>query len=338
MRWGFLICVVLFVCTGCSSDRRSDNRRQDTRDLDGEDARSRERDRLRNRSEEVIDSILDRRNAGSGGVYDEYDGPECSESESCKDICDDFKSARAKCYRQPESLVRDLKDGLYELINIGEVDSVRVSPSLFYGMLDMDKDLVEDLIEDHMSEGDIKSFLAWIALSEDIASVMKQADRRREVLETAFKELGKLQADSSKHIKTGLNTGLIGVDDTFLFLASDEDNSAAFEMGHEILDDTCSANINCKLEMYCARMQRAKSRQRALRSIYSCRTPEDSWRRRSTRGGACYIHGSDVWSYLYELIADKEIRDSALEGSVINVDKCKRVCGDKNSTKCQVIL
>ena len=337
MRWRFLICVFLFICTGCP-DRSLDDRRRDVRILDDDEARSRERDRLRSHSEEVIDSILDRRSGGSTGIYDEYDGPECSQSESCKEICNDFKSARAKCYRQPESLVRDLKDGLYELINIGEVDSVRVSPSLFYGMLDMDRDLIEDLIEDHMSEGDIKSFLAWIALSKDIASVMKQADRRREVLETAFRELGKLQTDSRQHIKTGLNVGLIGTDDTFLFLASDEDNAAAFEMGHEILNDKCLSNTNCKLEMYCVRMQRARSRQRALRSVYSCRTPEDSRRRSSLSGTVCYVHGSDVWSYLYELIADKEIRDSSLESSVINVDRCKRVCGNKNSTKCQVIL
>ena len=336
MKWG-LICVFLFVCTGCPSDRSGGGRR-DTRDLDGEEARSRERDRLRSRSEEVIDSILDRRNAGSGGVYDEYDGPECGQSESCKEICDDFKAARSRCYRQPESLVRDLKDGFYELINIGEVDSVEVSPSLFYGMLDMDRDLLGDLIEDQMSEGDIKSFLAWIAVNEDIASVMKQADRRQEVLTTAFEELGKLQADAKRHIKTGLNTGLIGTDETFFFLASDEENKEAFEMAHEVLDTQCFTNKNCKLRMYCARMQRAGSRQRALRSIYSCRTPEDGRRRNSVRGSICYVHGSDVWSYLYELITEEDIRDSSMERSVINVDQCKRVCGDMRNARCQVIL
>ena len=337
MRWGLLLFAFLFICTGCP-DRSSDYRRRDTRDLDGDDARSRERERLRSHSEDVIDSILDRRGSGSGGVYDEYDGPECRESESCKEICDDFRSSRSECYRQPESLVRDLKDGLFELINISEVDSVEVSPSLFYGMLELDKDLIEDLIEDHMSEGDLKSFLAWIAINEDIASVMERADRRMEVLETAFKELGKLQADSSQHVKTGLNMGLIGTDETFLFLASDTDNLVAFKMGHEILDDRCSSNKTCKLEMYCARMQRAQSRRRELRDIYSCRTPEDSRRRSSSRGTTCYIHGSDVWSYLYELITDEDIRDSYFENSVINVERCKSVCGNKNSTKCKVIL
>lgn len=336
MRWGLLLFAFLFICTGCPD--RSGDRREDRRDLDGDDARSRERDRLRSRSEDVIDSILDERYSGSGGVYDEYDGPECGESESCKEICDDFKSARFSCYYQPESLVRDLKDGLFELINISEVDSVKVSPSLFYGMLDLDRDLIKDLIEDHMSGGDLKSFLAWIAINENIASVMERADRRLEVLETAFRELGKLQADARQHVKTGLNMGLIGTDETFLFLASDSNNKVAFEMAHEILDGKCSSNKTCKLEMYCARMQQAQSRRRELRSIYSCRTPEDSRRRSSSRGTACYIHGSDVWSYLYELITDEDIRDSHLESFVINVDKCKSVCGSRDSTKCKVIL
>ena len=341
MKWRLLFCVFLFVCTtGCPPDP-PESRRGDIRDLDGSDAYSRERDRLRNRSENVIDSILDKRDSGASGVYEEYDGPECGESERCREICEDFQVSQKDCYRQPESLVRDLKDGLFELINISKPDSVRVGPALFHGMLDIDKDkdLIKDLIEDEMSAGDIKSFLAWIAINEDIASVLERVDSRMEVLETAFKELGKKQIGASQYIETGLNVGLIGPDETFLFIASDEDNIEAFKMGHEILDDACSFDKkNCKLELYCARMQQARSRQRALQDLYSCRTPEDSRRRRSSLGTACYIHGSDVWSYLYELITEEEIRDSSLDDFVINVDRCKSICGNKNSTKCQVIL
>ncbi|MCY4512392.1 MAG: hypothetical protein OXB86_01740 [Bdellovibrionales bacterium] len=353
MKWRLLFCVFLFVCTACPPGP-PERRRGDIRDLDGADARLRERDRLRNRSEEFIDSILEKRDSGASGAYKEYDGPECGESERCREICEDFKVSQKKCYQQPESLVRDLKDGLYELIRISKPDSVRVGPALFHGMLEMDKDLIEDLIEDEMSEGDIKSFLAWIAINEDIASVLDRADRQKTILKTAFKELGEKQEDSSQHVRTGLNVGLIGSDETFLFLASDEENVEAFKMGHEVLSSACSSRSprtcyyknpnsgqflfytcpsldgSCKLEMYCARMQQARSRQRDLRDLYSCRTPEDSRRSRSSRGTACYIHGSDVWSYLYELIKDEEIRDSNLDDFVINVDRCKSVCGNTN--------
>ena len=370
MKWRLIFCVFLFFCTaGCPPG--PPERRADIRDLHGVDARFRERNRLRSHSAEVIDSILDKRGSGASGVYREYDGPECGESERCREICADFKVSKRDCYRQPESLVRDLKDGLFELINIAKPDSVRIGPALFYGMLDMDKDLIEDVIEDEMSVGDIKSFLAWIAINEDIASVLDRADRRLEILETAFKRLGEFQTDSRQHIKTGLNVGLIGPDETFLFLASDEENIEAFKMGHKILSNacvsrqqtTCQYNTGsqfllyfcpppdkqCKLEMYCARMQQARSRQRALRDLYSCRTPEDNRRRRSNISTACYIHGSDVWSYLYELITDEEIRDSDLDDFVINVDRCKSICSGKtvterrsiiqtNRKKCEVIL
>ena len=338
MKWILAFFILFFVaCNRGQGNRRGDpDRQEDSRDLEDSASQSRERDRLTRDSEGIIDAFLEGRDSGSSGSYEDYDGPECKESEECKAICDDFRSSRSKCYRQPESLVRDLKAGLFELINISEVDSVEISPALFFGILDMDTDLVTDLIEDHMSEGDLKSFLAWIAINDDIASAMKRADRRMEVLEKAFEELGKLQTDSSRHIQTGLNTGLIGSDDTFFYLSSDTDNETAFIMAHDILQDRCSGKA-CKMQMYCARNKRAKSRNRGLRDTFSCRTPENS-RRRSFRESLCYVHGSDVWSFLYELITDNEIRDSNLSGFVINVDKCKNTCGDKNSKKCPVIL
>ena len=332
MKWGVMFC--LFVLLGC--DGLTDSRRRDGRDLEGEDPLSRERERLRIRSENVIDAFLDGR-AGSSHSYEEYDGPKCKLSEECKEICDEFRSIRSKCYNQPESLVRDLKGGLFELIRLSEVkDSVRVSPSLFYGILELDIDLVKDLIEEHMSKGDLKSFLAWIAFHDDIASVLERADRRRQILKTAFEELGKLQTDARQHIKAGLNTGLAGADDTFFYVASDSDNETAFVMAHEILDDECS-NRNCKLEIYCTRTERVQSRRRELESLFFCRTPEDG-QRRSARETMCYVHGSDVWGYLHELIGDEEIRDSDLGGAAINVDRCKRVCGNRNSRKCEIIL
>ena len=331
MKWGVIFCI--FFLLGC--DGLSDSRRRDGRDLEGENARDRERDRLRSHSEDVIDAFLDGR-GGSSHSYEEYDGPKCKLSRACREICDDFKSIRSKCYNQPESLVRDLKGGLFELISISEVDSVRVSPSLFHGILELDVDLVKDLIEENMSEGDLKSFLAWIALNDDISSVLEREDRKRHILETAFEELGKLQPDARQHIKAGLNTGLIGVDDTFFYLASDSSNETAFIMGHEILDGKCS-NKNCKLEIYCARTERARSRDRRLESLFSCRTPEDG-RRRSLRETVCYVHGSDVWGYLHELIGDERIRDSDLDGAAINVNRCKSFCGNRNSKKCEMVL
>ena len=331
----------LLACDSTSSSRRGGKRnspeREDTRgDLENETARSRERDRLTGSSSEVIDSFLEGRQQGSSS-YGNYGGSECKLSEECMRICDDLKGAKARCARQPEDLVRDIKDGLFELITISEVDSVEMSPALFYGILEIDMDLVEDLIEDHMNEGDLKSFLAWIALNEDIAGVLEREDRRLSILEKAFEELGRLQSGGSRDTETGLNTGLIGSDDTFLYLASDVNNESAFVMGHELVDQECSGS-NCKLEMYCARRLQARQRRRGgERSSFSCRTPEKQ-RRSSSREQMCYVHGSDVWSYLYELITEKKIRDSNLDDFVINVEKCNETCGNKNSEKCKDVL
>ena len=295
------------------------------------DSRS-ERQRLKIDKENIIESLLSDRYSGTK-TYDSYGGPLCREYNDCMDICDEFGSLRSRCYKQPESLVFDLKDGLYNLLHISSVDNVGVSPGLLLGILQIDDGLILDLIEDHMSEGSIKSFLAWIAINEDIASVLDKEDSRGNIIETAFEKLGELQK-SDDEFKTGFNTGLIGIDDTFSFLAADEGNEEAFKIGHELVERACR-DKDCKKTIYCARQKQARVRNLSLVNLHTCRTPENT--RRSFRNRSCYVHGGDVWSYIYELVQDNEIRDKDFDEDedVLGVEKCNSFCG--SSSKCNVI-
>ena len=311
-------------------------------DFDTEKSRGGERERLRSRGITTVDSRLGRRYTGVGGGIKDYSGPDCGESSECEQICDELTRNERRCLQAPEDMVRDIEDGLFTLINISEVDSVDFGPALLRGILRIEKDLILDLVKDHMSVGDLKSFLAWIAINEDIAEILKDEDRSSSILETAFKQLGRAQDGVANKKGTGLNVGLIAHEDTFFYLASDEENEAAFEMGHDILKDACS-DKNCKMRVLCARENRGRSRSRSRvfsrESAAQCRTSSETRRRRASYNrGACYLHGSVAWSYFYELLDDRDVRDGDFKDELISVEKCNDFCGNSRSLKCESVF
>ena len=317
-------------------------RQRDSRgDLDQQDRRDAEINRLR-RADQIIDSTLDNRYDG-GFYYEGYDGEDCEEDRDCMHICDSRKvlrSSRKKCYSSPKALIENLEDGFRTLVSIAEVENVNIKPALLAGMLDLNIKFVVDLVEDRMSEGDLKSFLAWVAINEDIAEVFLAEDRRSKVMESAFEALGELQTDAKKDKQTGLNTGLIGNDDSFFYLASKENNEAAFEIAYEVLDSVCSSR-DCKMSLLCARELKTRRRSRIFghdTSLLGCKTSA-SQSRRISRGGICYIHGAVSWSYLTEMIEEREIRDRDFAGrdNEVTVEACNKHCGDKNNKKCERI-
>ena len=321
-----------------NGDRRVDNRGS----FENSNSRTAEIRRLKG-SKRVISSELESR--FDGGYYDEeYGGPECQTSQSCMDICDSRKipsRSRNRCYRAPRALVEKLTEGFYSLLNISQVESVSISPGLIAGMLDINEDLISDLVEDRMNEGDLKRFLAWVAVNEDIAQVFLEKDRQSEVIKKAFRELGRLQEDSKKPRETGLNTGLIQNEDSFFYLSASESNEYAFQIAYEVLESICSSK-NCKLDLLCAREKQTQIRSRIFgydAGILNCRTAAEQGRR-SRREATCYIHGATTWSYLDELIDDDEIRDSDFRGeqNQITVETCNDYCGSENSTRCQKVL
>jgi len=309
-----------------------------TEEETSEEEETRERNRLRVDNDRVIRSTLGERFRSTTVDTDEYyDSPPCSEYTDCIKLCDKIaRGAERKCYRQPSQLVAEIEEGLFDIINIADAEDVNISAGLFQGILEIDKDIILDLIDDHMSEGDLKSFLVWIAINRSIASVLDAKDRNATIIEKALRELGKLQTGSKNKEAAGLNTGLIGRDSTFLFLASDESNRYAFEAGYKILKDSCSNGETCKLRLLCSRERRRNSRSRRYTTT-SCRTPMNS-RKRSISDRVCYVHGSSVWSYLYELIDDGDIRENHFEDHPIGVGKCNGLCGSKTNNTCPIIL
>ena len=343
--------LLFFALLSCGESDREDRGRSRDRGFATDGDRSSELNRLRG-GKHVIETELDYRYEGN--LYDTYTGERCDSSEECKRACVEWFPARnkSKCYRAPIEFVERVEDGFFTLLNIGDVREVDISPSLIAGMLDINVDLIEDLVAAKMNEGDVKSFLAWVAINEDIAEVFYKEDRRTKVMERAFRELGAYQSSPSgkDRREQGLNIGLIQKEDSFFYLSAVEDNEFAFRIAYKVLSAACGSKKDCKLNVFCSRLTqpRRRTRSRVLGDFYQgieCRTSAERLRRRRSyrprRSGACYIHGAAAWSYLYELIEEGKIRDLKFGGeedNQISVDRCNKFCGRTNSEKCQVII
>ena len=344
----FVVFLFLMSCEPGELDQNSSRQRR-LSDLDKDSGnekekkpleRSAELRRLRNDRSKVVSANLE--NRYQGAAYGDYDGEDCDEDPSCKLICDDLVSykRRTKCYNSPQSLVEELEEALFALIRISDLNSVPISPNLLAGIFDIDESLMTYMVKEQMSEGDLRSFLAWVAINKDIAEVFLNEDRSSDVLEEAFEKLAESQEDVEKEIETGLNMGLIEDKDSFFYLVSAEDNSAGFEIAYKLLRSACSSK-DCKMEIFCAREELSSSRSRIFgyQSTQTCRTLARRDRRSSRGGGTCYIHGSVTWSFLEELIKEGDVRDSDFKEDPITVEKCNTFCGDeKTSKKCKRIV
>jgi len=315
------------------ADRRPDeaDRRQDEADSDYAEI-----ERRRLRGDFALKTTVDSRY--SSGSASSFSGlRECGDSLDCKDICNRIiKGSKSKCYSFSESVVEEMEEAFLTIRNI-ESDRVNIDPYIFEAILTASRSTLEDLVEDEMSEGDLKSFLAWVAINEDIAEVLDKKDRSGQILEEAFKQLGEHQEGAiSKSEFVGLNTGLITVDDTFFALTAEYDNEEAFIMAYDILNSGSCRTITCQEQILCARENRSRSSSARRIFGYSrtniCRTSANT--RSSYRSASCYVHGSAVWSFLYELIEDKDIRGApkALKAKPLGVTRCNQVCG-KNLSK-----
>ena len=323
-------------------DRRFKQVEDEERDRDeGSVSREAELRRLRSDRSKFITSTLEDRYEGV--AYGDYGGEECEESESCKQICDDLISykRRRACYNSSEALVKSIESALFELIRISDLDSVPISSSLLAGIFDLDEDLLMYLVKEQMSEGDLRSFLAWVAVNADIAEVFLNEDRSSDILEEAFEKLAEFQDGFSrnKRIETALNVGLVEDQDSFFYLSAIEDNLAGFEIAYKLLKSACGSKKDCKMEVLCSRETLSSSRSRVFGYQYThtCQTlaRQD---RRVRSGGACYIHGAVTWEFLAELIEEGDVRDSDFKDTV-TVDQCNDYCGsERTSQKCKRVL
>ena len=338
----FFVCVFLFSCTprDIQDEGREDRRARGTNRGSDRDYRSAELRRLKGSSNPVIRSFLESRY--SNPSYN-YEGDSCEEISSCLDICERSFSSRfrRKCERAPAEFIENLEEDLFKLISISDLDEVDISPAFISAVLDFDEDLLSDLVKQNMSEGDLKTFLAWIAVNERVSEAFADDRSSRDILKEAFEKLGDLN-EGRKELETGFNIGLISEDDTFLSLASDEGNEEGFSLGYDILDDSCS-NKDCKLYVLCSREKQSSSRSRVFgtnrRNSSTCKTSTRT-DRRIRSGETCYIQGSNVWSFLEELIYDGDIKDSDFDEDIVTVEECNRFCGAVSNTnsKCSRIL
>ena len=338
-----LICFFFFSCSpnDVENEGRGDSRTRETETANrGGDYRSAELRRLKaSSSNPVIRSFLESRYSNSS--YN-YEGDSCEEDSSCLDICDRSFSSRyrRKCERAPAEFIKNLEEGLFKLISISDLDEVDISPAFITAVVDFDEELLTDLIKQNMSEGDLKTFLAWIAVNNKIASAFADDRSSVNILKEAFEKLGELN-NSRKEIETALNIGLISENDTFLSLSSDEGNEEAFILGYEVLEKACSSK-DCKLHVLCSRERQSRSRSRIFGTSRNDTTCKTSTRtdRRARSGETCYIQGSNVWAFLEELIDEGDIKDLDFDEEIITVRQCNEFCGsvsDSNS-KCKRIL
>ena len=218
----YFLLLFIFIPLSCSKDDgtptppRDRDDRVTVRDRDPvTPVRDREQERQRLKRNIILESTVDRRYSGVDR-FDYSGGRACEDYVDCEKVCDSIMGrGSSRCYRLDRDLVYDIKDALLTLRNINEVDSVNIDAYTFGAILNTDKGVIEDLVEDKMSEGDLKSFLAWVAINDDIAETLANEDRKGGIIKSAFEELGRYQQDSKNDEESGFNTGLIGEDDTF---------------------------------------------------------------------------------------------------------------------------
>ncbi|MGI9549107.1 MAG: hypothetical protein ACR2M7_03935 [Bdellovibrionales bacterium] len=313
-----------------------------------DDLRERERNRLK--SDFSLRAKVDSRYS-SGGSSSFKGDDTCKEFSACADLCDKIiEGSKSKCLGFDFSIVEDMEDVLFTIRDIEDADRVSIDPYIFEALLDAGKSTIEDLVEDDMGEGDLKSFLAWVALNEEISEVLDKKDTSGKILEKAFYRLGKFQDGTESGVgnyqQIGLSTGLITDDDTFLYLATDSDNEEGMIMGYDIVKSKGCRGDVCIKKVLCARENRTRSRSSYryfgnIRGVSVCRTSASNRSRSSLRSSSCYVHGSAVWSFLYDLIDEKKIKSvpDELKAAPLSVDKCNAsdVCGKnlKKNSPCE---
>lgn len=292
----------------------------------------------------VINAEIEDRYKGGSDYELDYDGPACKESVECVDRCRRLVSSsrRRQCEKEPAPLVEAIEKAIVGLLSLDdpESESAPIDAGLFQVIFRLDRSLIPNLLKrDHMTEGDLRMFLAWIALNQDVARVLYQENRSGSILRDSFRKLGEAQENRQKsQLIAGLNSGLIKREDTFLALAADRENEEGFIMAHNVVYSACSST-QCRLEIYCARENFSGRSFRSRRDQESCRTPGDD--RRYSRNRLCYVHGGLTWSYLSDLIEEEEIRISNgdLKDALLklNVDNCNKACGDADNTQCDAV-
>lgn len=283
-----------------------------------------------------LESNVDGRYSLSRIAKRDYRGEkECGDDSNCYRKCASItggSSEQKRCGKLPVFIVEDIEEAVLTLRNIEDASSVRIEPLILAEMIDLGSNFFKDLIEDNMSEGDIKTFLAWIAINEDISRIFAEEDRSHKTIKTAVEKLAEINKVDEED---ALKISLLEVDQTFLYLAADESNEYGFGIAYDILDDKCS-NKECKQKVLCSREHRSRSRGASSRTSV-CRTSISTNNRNRSfdRSSTCYIQGGLVWSYLNDLIKDDDddgdVEDKDFEGTAIDVNYCNKFCGSENT-------
>ena len=307
-------------------DRQSDNRRS---------LRSDDRDRDR---EIIIRGDLDPRYEGFA-FEDDVSGP-CKQSSRCREVCREwyFNRSRRTCERSSEAVVESVEETLIRLKSISDPYNFDVNYSVIYAIVKIDEDILVDLIEGEgsrtssrgMSEGSLKSFLAWVAATERVAEIFREEDNGNDILETAFEQLGRKIGGNLKHYILGLNANLTG-EGSFFSITARNSNQTGFELAYEVLEDKAGCGSDdraCKMRILCAAEPEEKESPfgtgRRRRDLKTCKTTAVS-SGAFTGAKGCYAHGASAWGYLNQLIENEDIDDDSLKG--IDSETCEHYCG-----------
>ena len=339
---------ILFLITSCLSENQNDDRPRKPRVYDNQiqnNPKPSDRDpklvQQSSTKDKVIEATIDSRYEGAF-VNDSYGGEKCRDHSDCEAFCENSPyipyKGESKCRRSSRALVESIEEGIYTLLNISNIRSVNVSAGLIKGMFYISSDIIEDLIESNMSQGDLKSFLAWVAVNDDISSVFLEEDRNSVIIGKAFERLGNLQTNITYPIISGLNVGLTRSEDSFFSLAALEQNKYAFEIGYDVLDSYCREGsldrYICMKRAFCSRELKVRIRSQSRYSLQNtqCKTVAGISKDRNEK--ICYIHGSPTWSYFNELIKQEIIRDDT---PLITVQECNEFCKQTKLPICEVL-
>ena len=261
----------------------------------------------------------------------DFQGPDCDDSIECSDLCEQMfpRDTRSKCNNLPEDMVETLFESYRHLQNIRE-DSLNdvVDPSALATLINIDNEVILNLVRDEWGVRDMESFLNWSASSPVVIQVLDDEDDNFEIFNRILLELSE-EKFSNRDIIVGLSSDLGQYAWTFLYTAYENDNETAVEYLFDFLNVYCPApKKNCKLRMLCLR-EEIDRRSNSYSSAPICpRVSHTGF----YRDKYCYLQGPGVWSYINNLVEEKELKDvDVIAVSPLDEDYCKDFC--KGSAK-----
>lgn len=249
----------------------------------------------------------------------QFEGDNCEALDDCQDLCDEMFSgtAQERCESLPEDMVTALYSA-YENLKHASMDSLqRMDPSAMAVLIDMDDRFIGVFREDWGIHG-VSALIDYTVRNPLMIEAFRYGNNE-ETFKSILLDFARLKHNNASLI-SALSVNVVRHRETVLTLIKNSDNKEAMQFVFDLVSRECSSPVQCKQQILCVREDISR---RSIRDGYSEVCPYLSPRDRSDY---CYVQGPDVWSYIENLIYDRDLNDPDLASLDLNEQMCNSFC------------